>query len=248
MGALLRTVDSPALSNLTPEELAALAGEGYPSQIAVADAQTMRDQTALFVDFNELNGQAGRAFRSIPSAVEPIVANLSLANTDSAEFALQRRQPPTAPDRMNARTRGKRWQNSPPPHESTSPPARSIASHRGSADRTKSSAVAASTSSTAHTSATISRRLSDGRSASKSRSTVKRYARPAARVLIWRSQCATRPQREPVWTFCTNGQHDRQRPAVKSQVKRYDEVMEPDRPAALPGTVPPAIGQPVSFS
>src|SRR5581483_2114424 len=37
-------------------------------------------------------------------------------------------------------------QNSPPPHESTSPPARSIASHKGSADRTRSSAAAASTS------------------------------------------------------------------------------------------------------
>ncbi len=51
------------------------------------DAQTMRDQTVLFVDFNELNGQVGRTFRSIPSEVEPIVANLSLANMDFAEFA-----------------------------------------------------------------------------------------------------------------------------------------------------------------
>jgi hypothetical protein len=95
-------------------------------------------------------------------------------------------QPPTAPDRMNAKTRGKMWRNSPPPQESTSPPARSIASQRGSADRTKSSAVAASTSSTVHTSATISRRESAGRSASESRSMVKRYARPAASVLIGR--------------------------------------------------------------
>ena len=178
--SLLRTVDSPALSNLTPEELAALAGEGYPSQIAVADAQTMRDQTALFVDFNELNGQAGRAFRSIPSAVEPIVANLSLANTDSAEFALQRRQPPTGPDRINARTRGNLWQNSPPPQESTSPPARSIASHNGSAERTKSSAVAASTSSTAHTAAVTSRREAAGMTSSESRSMAERYTFPAA--------------------------------------------------------------------
>ncbi len=65
MGALLRPVESPALSNLTPEELIALAREGYLSQIAVADPQTMRDQTVLFVDFNELNGQVGRTFRSI---------------------------------------------------------------------------------------------------------------------------------------------------------------------------------------
>jgi hypothetical protein len=53
----------------------------------VADAQTMRDQTVLFVDFNELNERVGRTFRSIPSEVEPIVANLSLANMGFAEFA-----------------------------------------------------------------------------------------------------------------------------------------------------------------
>jgi hypothetical protein len=87
MGALLRPVESRALSNLTPEGLAALAREDYLSQIAVADAQTMRDHTVLFVDLNELNGQAGRTFRSIPSEAETIVANLSVANMDFAEFA-----------------------------------------------------------------------------------------------------------------------------------------------------------------
>ena len=66
---------------------AELAREDYLSQIAVADAQTMRDHTVLFVDFNELNGQARRTFRSIPSEVETIVANLSVANMDFAEFA-----------------------------------------------------------------------------------------------------------------------------------------------------------------
>ena len=101
-----------------------------------------------------------------------------------------RGQPPTAPDRMNAKTRGKMWQNSPPPQESTSPPARSIASHKGSADRTKSSAVAASTSSTAHTSARISRRESVGRSASESRFHGQTLCRPAASVLICRRRCA----------------------------------------------------------
>jgi hypothetical protein len=87
MGALPRPVESPALSNLTPAEPVALAREDYLSLIAVADAQTMRDQTVLFVDFNERTGQVGRTFRSIPSEVEPVVANLSLANMDFAEFA-----------------------------------------------------------------------------------------------------------------------------------------------------------------
>jgi hypothetical protein len=109
------------------------------------------------------------------------------ASAGEMSVRICRCQSPTAPDRMNAKTRGKMWQNSPPPQESTSPPARSIASQRGSADRTKSSAVVASTSSTAHTAATISRRESAGRSASESRSTVKRYARPAASVLICRA-------------------------------------------------------------
>jgi hypothetical protein len=50
MGALLQPVESPDLSNLTHQELVALPREGYISEIAVADAQTMRDQTILFVD------------------------------------------------------------------------------------------------------------------------------------------------------------------------------------------------------
>ena len=87
MGALLRPVESSALSNLTPEELVSLPREAYLSLIAVADAQMMLDQTVLFVDFNELNGPVGRTFRSIPSEVETIVANLTLANMDFAEFA-----------------------------------------------------------------------------------------------------------------------------------------------------------------
>jgi len=87
IGARLRSVESAGLSNLTPEELVALAREGFIGQIAVADARTMRDQTVLFVDFNELRGQVGRTFRSIPSEVEPIVANLSLSNMDFDEFA-----------------------------------------------------------------------------------------------------------------------------------------------------------------
>jgi hypothetical protein len=87
MGALLRPVESVELSNLRPDELVPLPREEYLSLIAVADARTMRDQTVLFVDFNELNQQVGGTFRSIPSEVEPIVANLSLANMGFAEFA-----------------------------------------------------------------------------------------------------------------------------------------------------------------
>lgn len=86
-GANLRPVESPALANLTPGELVSLQRGGYLSVLAVADAQTMRDQTLQFVNLNELDAEVGRTFRSVPSEVEPIVANLSLANMDFAEFA-----------------------------------------------------------------------------------------------------------------------------------------------------------------
>ncbi len=87
MGAVLEPVESPELADLSPEELVALEREDYLSVIAVADAQTMRDRTLVFVDFNEFTGQVGRTFRSIPTEVEAIVANLSLANMDFFEFA-----------------------------------------------------------------------------------------------------------------------------------------------------------------
>jgi len=87
MGALLQPVESLALADLGPEELLSLGRDDYIRFLAVADAQTMRDQTVLFVDFGELDELDGRTFRSIPAEVEPIVANLALANMDFAEFA-----------------------------------------------------------------------------------------------------------------------------------------------------------------
>lgn len=87
MGTVLLPVESPALADITPDGLVALERRDCLSVIAVADAQTMRDQTVLFLDLNELNEHVGRTFRAIPSAVEPIVANLSLANMDFAGFA-----------------------------------------------------------------------------------------------------------------------------------------------------------------
>src|SRR5262245_55353247 len=57
IGALLRSVAPADLSNLTAEYLVARAREDYLSEIAVADAQTMRDQTVLFVDLDEQNEQ-----------------------------------------------------------------------------------------------------------------------------------------------------------------------------------------------
>ncbi|WP_427896492.1 DUF6924 domain-containing protein [Kribbella sp. GL6] len=86
-GAALQPVESPELSGLTSAQLVGLPRADYLAELAVADAQTMRDQTVLFVDLNELNKQVGRTFRAIPSQVEPIVANFSIANMDFHEFA-----------------------------------------------------------------------------------------------------------------------------------------------------------------
>jgi uncharacterized protein DUF6924 len=86
LGALLLPVESPELAGLTPQQLVELPRAGYLGEVAVADAQTMRDQTVLYVDLDEY-GEVGRMFRSVPTEVEPIVANLSLSNMDFAEFA-----------------------------------------------------------------------------------------------------------------------------------------------------------------
>lgn len=87
MGAKLDPVESAELADLGPAALLALERAGYLSAIAVADARTMRDHTLLFVDFNEQRGELGRAFRAVPEEAEAVVANLSLANMNFAEFA-----------------------------------------------------------------------------------------------------------------------------------------------------------------
>ena len=69
-GALLTPVEAPELS-----------------AVAVADEQSMRDDTILFLDLNEFGGEIGRTFRAIPREIEPITANLSLANMDFSDFA-----------------------------------------------------------------------------------------------------------------------------------------------------------------
>ncbi len=87
LGASLQLVEAPELDGLTPPELVLLPREGYLSQLAVADARTMEDLTILFVDLNEYNEQVGRTFRSVAREVEPITANLAIANMDFFEFA-----------------------------------------------------------------------------------------------------------------------------------------------------------------
>lgn len=72
---------------MTPADLVQLRRDGYLSHLAVADARTMGDLTIMFVDLNEYNEQVGRTFRAVPQEVEPIAANLAIANMDLLEFA-----------------------------------------------------------------------------------------------------------------------------------------------------------------
>jgi hypothetical protein len=87
MGAPLRPVESADLNALAAGDIVQLQREGYLSAVAVADAQTMRDGTIMFLDLNEFSEQVGRTFRAIPQEVEPITANLYLANMDFRDFA-----------------------------------------------------------------------------------------------------------------------------------------------------------------
>lgn len=86
-GVLLTSAESAELSGLSPQQVTAVPRDGYLMCLSVADSQTMKDRTLLFIDVDEVSEQMGRTFRTIPEEVEPIVANLSLANMDFHEFA-----------------------------------------------------------------------------------------------------------------------------------------------------------------
>ncbi len=86
-GANFIPVESPELDGLGAAELIGLPRSGYLSLVAVADAQTMRDQTIAFVNLNEYSDDIGRTFRAIPLKAEPIAVNLGLANMDFHEYA-----------------------------------------------------------------------------------------------------------------------------------------------------------------
>ncbi|NHA69415.1 DUF6924 domain-containing protein [Phycicoccus flavus] len=77
-GALLEPLESPELDGLGPDDL---------FQVAVADAQTMRDCTLIFVDLHPGEDGDAATFRCTPEQVEGVVANLTLSNMDFHEYA-----------------------------------------------------------------------------------------------------------------------------------------------------------------
>jgi hypothetical protein len=79
-------VDDPAFGGLTVEQLVALRDGLSKSYVIVADAVTMSapEPSLLVVDLFE---EPGRTFRAVPSAIQSIENNLSIANMDFWEFA-----------------------------------------------------------------------------------------------------------------------------------------------------------------
>ncbi|HEX6051917.1 MAG TPA: hypothetical protein VFZ21_21760 [Gemmatimonadaceae bacterium] len=80
-------VDDPEYRDVSTEELLQIARRSaYRTFLIVADRLTMthREHPLLIVD---LNREPGREFRALPSQIQSIENNLSLANMDFAEFA-----------------------------------------------------------------------------------------------------------------------------------------------------------------
>jgi len=80
-------IDDPRYSGLGTEQLlGAFAADGAPTFVIVADRTTMAhpEHPLLVID---LHRERGRELRAIPSAVQSIENNLSIANMDFAEFA-----------------------------------------------------------------------------------------------------------------------------------------------------------------
>lgn len=84
--AYVELVDDPAFRDLTVEQLVTLRDDLSKSYTIVADGITMREaeHPLLVVDLIE---ELGRTFRAVPSAIQSIENNLSIANMDFWEFA-----------------------------------------------------------------------------------------------------------------------------------------------------------------
>ena len=79
--AYVEFLDDPEFRNLGKEDLLARVPADYDhSFLMVADGEA----TILVVD---LYAERGRSFRAIPTAIQSIENNLSIANMDFAEFA-----------------------------------------------------------------------------------------------------------------------------------------------------------------
>ena len=84
--AWVNTVDDPDYADITTDQLLELVPEGYGQTfLFVVDGVTVShtDQPILVVD---LYTKRGRSFRAIPSQIQGIENNLSIANMDWEDF------------------------------------------------------------------------------------------------------------------------------------------------------------------
>ena len=85
--AYLEFLDDRSYEGVGAAELVALADSRYShSFIVLADARSMRhhDRPVLVID---LRTDRGRSFRAVPSALQSVENNLSIANLDFVDFA-----------------------------------------------------------------------------------------------------------------------------------------------------------------
>lgn len=84
--AYVQFVDDPAFSGASVDRLVELGRDIAKSFLIAADAETMRsaERTLLVLD---LMVEPGRTFRAVPSAIQSVENNLSIANMDFREFA-----------------------------------------------------------------------------------------------------------------------------------------------------------------
>lgn len=80
-------VDDPKLRYLSVKELLAMVPQGYGhSFVFIVDREAMQ-QSEFPILVVDLYAEPGRTFRAIPSEVQGIQNNLSIANMDFYEFA-----------------------------------------------------------------------------------------------------------------------------------------------------------------
>ena len=84
--AYVTFVDDPSYNGLTTSQIRALLAHANQSFVIVADRDAMSnpDRPLLVIDLFDYQG---RSFRAIPSMIQSIENNLSIANMDFEDFA-----------------------------------------------------------------------------------------------------------------------------------------------------------------
>ena len=89
--AYVEFIDDRAFEGLSKQPLLAAIPEGYPHTfIIIVDHKAISDaeHSVLVVNlYDGLGSEAGAEFRALPSEIQGIQNNLSIANMDFAEFA-----------------------------------------------------------------------------------------------------------------------------------------------------------------